>query len=97
MVWPVLIIATLTSVLAAIACFASGVRNLAYVVPTQWIAAIAVSYAVSAHMATPADPVELFWTCVLAATFVPIMWLAMRQIVGPLQRRRRAGGSGSRD
>ena len=90
MVWPVLIVATLLSVFIAIACFAFGLRKLQYIVPTQVIVSFGVTYAVAVQWLHDMQGAEweLAWTCLLAAIFVPAIWLVLRLIIGPLQRQR---------
>ena len=97
MLWPVLIISTATSVLVAIACFAFGLRKLTVIVPAQVAIAFAVAYgtAVGWIQDMPTGEAELAWTCLLAALFVPTLWLGLRLIFGPLRRSRREGAAES--
>jgi hypothetical protein len=91
MLWPVIIVATATSVLVAIACFALGLRKLTVIVPAQVVLGFGVSYGIAVRWIQdmPTGEAELAWTCLLAALFVPTLWLGLRLILGPLERRRR--------
>ena len=96
MTWPILIIATLSSVLVAIACFALGVRKLAVVLPAQVVVAFAAAYGVTLGFAEEAVEPRAVWTCLGAAVAIPAIWSVLKMIMGnPLERRRseRAGGA----
>ena len=94
MIWPILIMATLSSVLVAIALSALGIRKLPIVLCTQVFVAFAVSYAVTVGFTeAPKDP-RVVWFCLIAAAAIPGTWAVLAVILGPpLQRRRMRASS----
>jgi hypothetical protein len=93
MLWPILIIATLSSILVGSICLALDVRNLSVVLPVQVGLAFGATYAVTAAFAGAADDPAMIWTCLAAALAVAAIWSVMAAIVGPPLRRRRSARS----
>ena len=90
MIWPILIVATLSSILVGSICLALGVRKLFVVLPAQFVVAFGTAYAVTAGFTgAPGDP-GIIWTCLAAAIAVPATWSVMAAIVGPPLSRRRS-------
>ena len=89
MIWPLLVIAILSSIVAGIACFALGIRKVPFVVPIQIAFSFAVTYAVAVRMAREGreDDTGLVFACLAAAAALPVLWLVLRRIFGPIARR----------
>jgi hypothetical protein len=90
MVWPIMIIATLASILVAVICAAFGIRTLSLVLPAQIAISFLAAYGVSVGFRVDPDDQFMVWSCLAAAVAVPATWAMMAAIVGPLRRRRSA-------
>ena len=91
MPWMLLVVATVSSILAAVACYALRIRSLAVMIPVQVVFSFAVTYFVASQVAREsheADPAILA-TSVLLALALPSLWLVLRLVLGPISRRRR--------
>jgi hypothetical protein len=87
MLWPILIVATLSSVLVAIICVALGVRSVFAVVPAQMLVSFGAAYGISAWFSANTD--GLVWTCAAAAIAVPAIWTVSAAVFPAVRERRR--------
>ena len=91
MPWMLLVVATLSSVAAAVACYAVRLRSLAVMIPVQFAFSFAVTWYVASHAARESherDPAIAVWSALLALG-VPCVWLVLRAVFGPISGRRR--------
>jgi hypothetical protein len=88
MLWPILVVATISSVLVAIVCIAVGVRSVFIVVPAQMIVSFATTYGISAWFS--ANTEGLVWTCVAAAVAVPAIWTVAAAVFPSVRDRHRS-------
>ena len=100
MIWPILITATLASVLVAVLCAAFGIRRLPIVVSAQVLVAFAVSFGVSVAFTrvwedatAGVEEPNAIWLSLIAAIAIPATWTVLALILGPPLERRRMRAS----
>jgi hypothetical protein len=91
MPWMLLVVATVSSIAAAVACYALRVRSLAVMIPMQVVFSFAVTYFVASQAARKNhedDPAIMVMSALLALA-LPCVWLVLRAVFGPISGRRR--------
>ena len=85
MPWMMLVVATVSSLAAAIACYALRLRTLAVMIPVQVVVSFAITYAVATiGMDGPGQELRVALTSLLMALALPTVWLILRAVFGPI-------------